>query len=122
MRSVMKRICIIGSTTWVALATCPFAAATDLPASYPVKAPPVPSLYDWTGFYVGGHIGYAGGNSNWTANPTQAGLPSTSGSVDMFLPLDEPAETGSFLMGVQGGYNYTLVNRMVLGVEADASF
>ena len=95
--------------------------AADLPA-FPVKAPPVAGLYDWTGFYVGGHMGYAGGNSNWTANPTRAGPPSTSGSVDMFLPLDEPAETGSFFMGFQGGYNYMLANRMVLGVEADVSF
>ena len=118
----MKRICIIGSTTWVALATCPFAAAADLPVSYPVKAPPIASLYDWTGFYVGGHMGYAGGNSNWTATPTQAGLPSTSGSVDMLLPLDNFAESGSFLMGLQTGYNYMLANRMVFGVEADTSF
>ena len=53
-------------------------------------------LYDWTGFYVGGHMGYASGNSNWTANPNQAGLPSTSGSVDMTLPIDSFAETKSF--------------------------
>jgi high affinity Mn2+ porin len=118
----MKRICMIGSTTWVALAACPFAAAADLPVSYPVKAPPVVGLYDWTGFYVGGHMGYAVGNSDWTANPTQAGLPSTSGSLDMTQPLDDPAEFGSFLMGFQAGYNYMLANRMVIGVEADASF
>jgi high affinity Mn2+ porin len=118
----MKRICIIGSTTWVALATCPFAASADSPVSYPVKAPPVVDLYDWSGFYVGGHMGYAGGNSNWTATPTQAELPTTSGSVGMFQPLDDPAESGSFLMGLQTGYNYMLANRMVLGVEADASF
>jgi high affinity Mn2+ porin len=95
--------------------------AADLPA-FPAKVPPVASLYDWTGFYVGGHMGYAGGNSNWTANPTQAGLPSTSGSVDMTLPIDSFAESGSFFMGLQGGYNYLLANSMVLGVEADASF
>jgi high affinity Mn2+ porin len=118
----MKKFCIFGSATSVVLASVTFAAAADLPVSYPVKAPPVVGLYDWTGFYVGGHIGYAVGNSNWTANPTQAGLPSTSGSVDMTLPIFDPAEAGSFLMGVQGGYNYMLANRMVFGVEADASF
>lgn len=88
----------------------------------PLKAPPVVGLYDWSGFYVGGHMGYAGGNSNWTANPTQAGLPSTSGSIDMTLPIDSFAETGSFFMGTQAGYNYMFANRMVLGLEADASF
>src|SRR3984957_18468302 len=40
----------------------------------------------------------------------------------MALPIDSFAETGSFLMGIQGGYNYMLANRMVLGVEADVSF
>jgi high affinity Mn2+ porin len=120
MGNVMKRICLFGNTTSVVLATFSCATAADLPVSYPVKA--IVGLYDWTGFYVGGHMGYAGGNSNWTANPTQAGLPSTSGSVGMFQPLNDPAESGSFFMGFQGGYNYMLAIRMVLGVEADASF
>src|SRR3984885_2450201 len=114
MGNVMKRICIFGSATSVVLATFSCAVAAELPA-FPVKAPPVASLYDWTGFYVGGHMGYAGGNSNWTANPTQAGLPSTSGSVDMTLPIDNFSEAGSFFMGFQGGYNYMLANRMVFG-------
>ena len=111
----------VAGLTVTALGAIAPATAADLPA-FPVKAPPVTGLYDWTGFYVGGHMGYAGGNSNWTANPNQAGLPSTSGSVDMTLPIDSFAETGSFFMGFQGGYNYMLANRMVLGVEADASF
>jgi high affinity Mn2+ porin len=111
----------VAGVAFTALGAIAPAAAADLPA-FPLKAPPVAGLYDWTGFYVGGHMGYAGGNSNWTANPTQVGLPSTSGSVDMTLPLDDPAEAGSFFMGVQGGYNYMLANRVVLGVEADASF
>src|ERR1700721_204791 len=71
----MKRICIFGSTTWVALATCSVAAAADLPVSYPVKAPPAATDYDWTGFYVGGHIGLATGNSGWTLDPPGGGAP-----------------------------------------------
>jgi high affinity Mn2+ porin len=108
--------------TFTALSTIASAAAADLPLAYPVKAPPLQQAYDWSGFYVGGNMGYAGGNSNWTANPTRAGLPSTSGSVDMTLPIDVFAEAGSFFMGIQGGYNYMLANRILLGVEADASF
>jgi high affinity Mn2+ porin len=111
----------VAGLSFAALGAIAPAAAADLPA-FPVKALPVADLYDWTGFYVGGHMGYAGGNSNWTANPNQAGLPSTSGSVDMTLPIDSFTESGSFFMGFQGGYNYMLANRIVLGVEADASF
>ena len=97
--------------------TLPLAAA-DLP----LKAPPVPQLYDWSGFYVGGHIGYAGGGSNWNAIPGQPGLPATSGAFDLYLPPDLFAEGGSFFEGLQMGYNRMLSNRIVLGAEADASF
>src|ERR1700733_13695404 len=120
-RRFLRLLAWVAGPTLTALGAIAPAAAADLPA-FPVKAPPVAGLYDWTGFYVGGHMGYAGGNSNWTANPTQAGLPSTSGSVDMTLPIDNFDESGSFFMGFQGGYNFMLANRMVLGVEADASF
>jgi high affinity Mn2+ porin len=97
-------------------------AAADLPVNFPVKAPPVPQLYDWTGLYVGGHIGYAAGNSNWNAIPAQAGLPSTSGSLNLYVPPDVFAEGGSFFEGLQAGYNYMLPHRFVIGAEADATF
>ena len=88
----------------------------------PLKAPPAFQSYDWSGLYVGGHIGYAGGRSHWTATPNQAGLSASSGSLDLLLPPDSFSEAGSFFEGLQAGYNYTLANRFVVGVEADASF
>ena len=117
----MKRIYIIGSTTWVALATCPFAAAADLPVSYPVKAPPVPSLYDWTGFYAGGHIGLATGNSGWTLDPLGGGA-AVAGSFGLYQSPNAFKDSGSWFEGVQGGYNWILKNRLVLGIEGDGSF
>jgi hypothetical protein len=86
-----------------------------------VKAP-LPYEYDWTGFYVGGHTGLALGNSNFTANAATPGAPSVFGSLDMYRSPNAFYESGSWLMGVQGGYNYMLQNRVVLGVEADATF
>ena len=82
------------------------------------KAPPptAPSEYDWSGFYVGGHLGYAWGNSNWTTAPGLAG------SFDLYQPFDVFTETGSYFAGLQAGYNYVLPNRFVVGAEADASF
>ena len=82
------------------------------------KAPPpaAPSEYGWTGFYVGGHLGYAWGGSNRTTAPGLAG------SLDMFQPFDPFKETGSFFAGLQAGYDYMLPNRFVIGAEATASF
>ena len=94
------------------------AAAADLSRTLPTKAPPptaTSAAEDWTGFYAGGHLGYAWGNSNWTT----AGA---SGSFNLAQPIDTFKESGSFFAGVQAGYNYMLPNRLVVGVEADASF
>src|ERR1700739_4414876 len=89
--------------------------AADLSRALPTKAPPAATSAadDWTGFYAGGHFGYAWGNSNWTT-------PGISGSLDLAQPIDAFSETGSFFAGVQAGYNYMLPNRFVVGVEADA--
>jgi high affinity Mn2+ porin len=97
------------------------ALAADLPVAMPVKALPI-STYDWTGFYLGGHLGDAWGNSNWTASTTAAPTPSISGSLDLSQGLDTFKESGSFFEGLQVGYNYMLPNRFVVGAEADASF
>jgi high affinity Mn2+ porin len=71
---------------------------------------------NWTGVYVGGHLGYAWGSSNWT---TSFGA---SGSFDLAQSIDTFDESGSFFAGLQVGYNYVLPNRVLIGVEADASF
>ncbi len=92
------------------------AFAADATVALPVKAPPRPALYDWTGFYAGAHLGDAWGRSNWSTAPGLAG------SFDLFQPFDAFTGTGSFFAGVQAGYNYMLPNRIVLGVEADVSF
>jgi high affinity Mn2+ porin len=110
-------------TTLTGLSPTTSGVAADMAVAnlMPLKAPAIGS-YDWSGLYVGGHIGYAGGDSNWTTNPMQAGLPANTGSVNLFLPLDNFAEAGSFFEGLQIGYNHMLSNRFVIGVEADASF
>jgi high affinity Mn2+ porin len=72
--------------------------------------------YDWTGFYVGAHVGYGTGSSSWTANSTGAPGPSISGSVDLF------SRAGGYLGGFQWGYNYQTASGVVLGVETDLSF
>jgi high affinity Mn2+ porin len=79
-----------------------------------------PSAFDWTGFYLGGHLGYAWGSSNWTAG--EGGVAVASGSLNFAQSIDAFKQSGSFFEGLQIGYNYMLANRIVIGAEADASF
>jgi high affinity Mn2+ porin len=99
------------------------AIAADMPASLPVKAPVayVSKDYDWNGWYVGTHAGVIRGASNWTAQPG-AGGPGLNGSFDLPSNFDFMAGTGSYVAGLQGGYNYVFPSRLMLGFEADASF
>jgi high affinity Mn2+ porin len=108
---------------WLGISTVVFAIAIVSARSATAddnmvtKAPsPAPFAYDWSGFYAGGHLGVAWGRSDWTA-PSGA-----AGSIDLFRTIDTFDEGGSFFAGVQGGYNYTLPNRVLLGAEVDVSF
>ena len=94
--------------------------AGDLPVanSMPLKASPIAD-YDWSGFYVGGHLGYAWGNSNWAATGADG---NASGSLNFSQGVDAFSEAGSWNEGVQFGYNALLRNRLVLGAEADFTF
>jgi len=81
-------------------------AAADLP----LKAPARKSVYDWTGFYVGGHFGYGDASFGPGTSP---------------FPLQGvvfPHSATGLIGGFQMGYNRELANDLVLGIEADASF
>jgi high affinity Mn2+ porin len=126
MGRVMKGICKFGGGITTVLATCTAAMATELPPNFPVKAPaayvtkapqsPAASGYDWNGWYVGVHFGETTGSSNWSATP---GL---SGSFNLPFNFDFMAGTGSYVAGLQGGYNHIFQSRLMLGFEADFSF
>jgi high affinity Mn2+ porin len=123
MGRVMKRIGKLGGGTGMVLATCSCAIAADLPPSLPVKAPVpyVSTAYDWNGWYVGANVGVIRGSSNWSAAPPGAGVPGLSGSFDLPFNFDFMAGTGSYAVGLQGGYNYVSPSRLMLGFEADVS-
>src|ERR1700761_2373625 len=53
------------------------ASAADLPARVYTKAPPiVAAVYDWTGFYIGGNVGYS-----WGRERDDSTLTNTAGTV-----------------------------------------
>jgi outer membrane immunogenic protein len=78
------------------------ALAADLPARTYTKAPAYTApevVYNWTGFYIGGHIGgaFAGNNSLQSSD-------------------------ARFLGGVQGGFDYQFAPNWVIGAEAQYSW
>src|ERR1700676_4631297 len=92
------------------------ASAADLGSrSYYTKAPAIANaLYNWSGFYVGGHVGGSSTNQNWTnvANTTAFG---DLGPGQGFRQRG----TGAF-GGGQMGYNWQASN-YVFGLEGTAS-
>jgi high affinity Mn2+ porin len=98
--------CIFAGAGLSLLACVGSAVAADLP----VKAPAFRAVYDWSGFYLGGHVGYGGGSFGPGTNP----LPEQG----VFFPHSVTGLIG----GYQAGYNRQFSNHVVLGIEADASF
>lgn len=85
-------------------ASCGFTAlAADLPPAY--KAAPIDAPYNWTGFYVGGNLGYGWAHANATA---------TVGGVAAAASENLNGAIG----GGQVGFNWQTGN-WVLGLETD---
>ena len=110
----MVRVCGVLGCLAAFLANSP-ARGSDL--NRPVKV--LTNSLDWSGWYVGGHVGYLAGRSDWSAS-SPGGI--NSGSTDLTNGFDLFKGSGSFFGGLQGGYNVVLPSRLMLGVEADASF
>ena len=78
-------------------------------ADMPLKGPAYRAVHNWTGFYLGGHVGYGGGSFGPGANP---------------LPLQGvffPHSNTGLIGGYQAGYNFQLPNNLVFGAEVDVS-
>src|ERR1700735_4820627 len=89
--NIMKKL-LLASAAIVAFAAPAFAA--DLPARTYTKAPAYTApavVYNWTGFYIGGHVGGAFGGSSLESSDAR------------------------FLGGVQGGFDYQFSSHWVLG-------
>ena len=106
------------------LAGAAFAMFAALPASaadFPVKTPayvPPTSVYNWTGFYIGGNAGWIGGLDTLTLSPNGPLLTRVS-AADRAVDTHSYEPNGSgFTGGAQAGYNLQL-GRWVTGVEAD---
>lgn len=99
----MIRRFALGTMTLLGLAGA--AAAADLPTMKAPPPPPPPAVFNWTGFYVGAHVGGAWDGDNWLFSPAQTVTSNHASGV---------------FGGGQVGFNYQ-ISSFVLGAEADAS-
>ena len=97
------------------VAACAIITAMGGPVSaadqrMPVKAAPAPALYapNWTGWYIGGHLGY--GKSRFSTTPHE-------GQTDDGIANHRPS---GLVGGMHGGYNWQM-NSFVFGLEGDLS-
>ena len=104
----MKKI-VIPCVALAAVVAAGIQSARAADMARPVYQPPVAvavPIYNWSGFYIGGNIGWAFGNSSATYNPT-----------------GETWDVGKngFLGGGQAGFNWQTGN-FVFGIEGDISW
>jgi outer membrane immunogenic protein len=107
----MKTIAFAGFALATLMSGVLPAVAADLSTRPVYKAPPItPSYYNWSGFYVGGHVGGAWADKDWTQTfPAAFG-----GNAASF-------DANGFIGGGQIGYNWQ-TGSWVFGIEADASW
>src|SRR5229473_8067110 len=105
----MKRI--LGAVMVTAALTAPSLAA-DLGARSYTKAPALAPVSNWSGFYVGGNLGYGWGNGNtdfsFLPDPTAFNFNNTTLG----------ARSTGVIGGAQAGYNWQ-IGSLVTGLEAD---
>ena len=108
----MKKQLLFG-VAFGALAAINPALAADFPVKAPKYVAPIVAPYSWTGFYVGGNVGYGWGNGDLTYNE------SAFGSFGLPTSISGSHNLDGVIGGLQAGYNWQFDNRWVAGLETD---
>jgi outer membrane immunogenic protein len=112
--SIMKRIAL-GLLAGVALAWGSGQGA--YPADLAVHAAPPPApVYNWTGFYLGGHMGF-----QWDFNTTFT-FTDPNGNVPPVGAGNPTSNNYAAEVGIQAGYDWQFAPTWVAGVEGDISW
>jgi outer membrane immunogenic protein len=107
-----KLVALLGGA--ISLGAIGAASAADMPVKARPAPPPVVAVYNWTGFYIGGHLGGTWTNQEWvnTANTTAFG--------DLVPGQGFGQRETGFIGGGHFGYNWQASN-VVFGLEASIS-
>lgn len=90
----MKKI-MLAAAAVCALSAPAFAGDLPVRRQTPYYAPPpAQQLFNWSGFYVGGHAGYGWGSALG-------------------------ADPSGYLLGLQAGYNFQVASNILAGIETD---
>lgn len=84
---------------------------TSFNAKPEAPAPPTAGAYDWSGGYIGGHVGYGWGKGDTRFEP----LPTAAAFINL-QPQTVRVKPRGALGGVQAGYNWQFGN-VVFGAE-----
>jgi outer membrane immunogenic protein len=113
----VKRLVIAATIIVAGIAN---AMAADMPVKAPALAPM--TVYSWTGFYVGGNVGYGWGqasnNWNYFAPNSTTGNANCAVQASCFIVGDTNHLNGVF-GGGQVGYNWQFNRNWLAGIEAD---
>jgi outer membrane immunogenic protein len=117
---VMKQV-LWGAISALALGAVGPSLAADMPVKAPIlKAAPYDPYDPWTGFYVGGNIGYSW--AGWSSsNPVPANNLAAGGLGNFGPGLVSTANPNvdGVIGGLQAGYNWHVDRNWVFGLEGD---
>jgi outer membrane immunogenic protein len=111
----------------VGLIGTPALAADINKPVYKVPPPPPVPVYTWTGWYVGGNVGYSwgsahtdiAGNATTITDPLALGLAGGFPGNNIAFADSDTARLNGVIGGGQIGYNYQFSPTWVLGFETD---
>lgn len=111
----MKKLLLLAAS----LLAANTASAADIAARPYTKAPILAQVFSWTGFYVGGNVGYGRSHSDFDANVAPGSFFTPASILFLSTLADGSASKDGFTGGGQIGYNYQFAPNWVVGVEAD---
>jgi outer membrane immunogenic protein len=114
----MKKILVAG------IAAAAFCGAPAIAADMPVKAPyAAPAVFNWSGWYVGGQVGYGWGSAHWSNMVgfiDATARPDPSGALGG-AHLGYNVQNGAWVYGIEGSWSWADIKDTFTNTAGTAS-